>query len=276
MKQLLIGCLGFGVCSLLLAAVPVEDRSLGSGQSAKPSSGEARTFAYPDDSNAGPGSTAPPQPVEPTDTYSILQTLRQEVMELRGMVEQLNHELAQLKQRQVDDYMDLDRRISGSMNTQQGAGNSQAQQQVAKPAVKSAQPSQSSDSNQPSPSPASGSELERYSAAYNLLKEGKIDQAKTALQQHTRDFPDGQYAPNAYYWLGEIYMLENDLEKAAQSFETVVNRFPAHDKTPDARFKLGKAYHLAGNPKAREVLQQAASGTGSSANLARQYLRENF
>ena len=31
---------------------------------------------------------------------------------LRGMVEELNYELQQIKQRQMDDYLDIDRRLS--------------------------------------------------------------------------------------------------------------------------------------------------------------------
>lgn len=269
MKQLLVGFFCFSICGALGAAVPVEERSLGAQQQPSPSSSQSQARSYPE-STTVPVNSEPAIPVESTDTYGILQTLRQEVMELRGMVEQLNHELYQLKQRQVDDYMDLDRRISGL-----GGSNTPAN----KPGSSPAAPGSTSPvlpTDQPAASPGGASELERYGAAYNLLKEGKIDQAKAALQQHTRDYPDGQYAPNAYYWLGEIYMLENDLEQAAAAFETVIERFPANNKTPDARFKLGKAYHLAGNPRAKEVLEQAAQGVGSSANLAKQYLQENF
>lgn len=267
MKQLLVGLVCLCASAAWSAAVPVEDRSLGAQPQSSPSSNQSRATSYPD-TNIVPVRSEPPVPVEPTDTFGILQSLRQEVMELRGMVEELNHEVSQLKQRQVDDYMELDRRISA-----QGSASSAPKSAMPLPASPSAHVVQQ---NQPSDGMSGASELERYSAAYNLLKEGKIDQAKTALQQHIQDFPDGQYAANAYYWLGEIYMLENDLDKAAESFKTVIERFPANNKAADARFKLGKAYHMAGNPKAREVLEQAAQGVGSSANLARQYLKENF
>jgi len=41
-----------------------------------------------------------------------MQLLQQEVQNLRGMVEQLTYEVQQLKQQRMDDYLDLDRRIS--------------------------------------------------------------------------------------------------------------------------------------------------------------------
>ncbi|MGV6807059.1 MAG: tetratricopeptide repeat protein, partial [bacterium] len=79
------------------------------------------------------------------------------------------------------------------------------------------------------------------------------------------------------YWLGEIYLLDNDLNEAVSSFEAVVSQYPAHRKAQDARFKLGKSYHLKGDAEnAVRYLTQAADGSGSSADLARQYLADNF
>src|SRR5690606_11660280 len=46
------------------------------------------------------------------EIFFQLQTLQQEVLELRGIVEQQSHELRQLKQQRMDDYLDLDRRLS--------------------------------------------------------------------------------------------------------------------------------------------------------------------
>lgn len=41
-----------------------------------------------------------------------MQLLQQEVLQLRGMVEEQAHELKRLKQQRLDDYLDLDRRLS--------------------------------------------------------------------------------------------------------------------------------------------------------------------
>ena len=54
--------------------------------------------------------------VEPSaavgDSYYQSQMLQEEVRQLRGLVEELNYELQRVKQRQMDDYLDLDRRLS--------------------------------------------------------------------------------------------------------------------------------------------------------------------
>lgn len=191
-------------------------------------------------------------------------------MELRGLVEQLSNEVRLLKQRQADDYMELDRRISSSVS---GA--------AARPATQPATPAPlkpAPAASQTTPSPSSGGyEVNRYSAAYGLLKDGKIPEATEALQQHISDFPNGKYTANAYYWLGEIYLLENKLSQARTAFSKVVDNYPAHRKAPDATFKLGKVLHMLGdNAAAEAMLNQAVDGGGSVGTLAKKYLADNF
>ena len=59
-----------------------------------------------------------PKPYKPSaaskmaeSRYDLMQGLRDEVRLLRGMVEELKHELQIVKQRQLDDYLDIDRRL---------------------------------------------------------------------------------------------------------------------------------------------------------------------
>jgi tol-pal system protein YbgF len=250
MKKLL----SFWVLSLsvsgAVAAVPVEDIQQRGVAAAPPPVQQPSQVA----------NTLPePEPLA-TDNYSQLQLLREEVMELRGLVEQLNNEVQRLKQRQMDDYMDLDRRISNG------------------PA---AAPSVASSGNTQAGTPATGiggdDEVQAYSDAYNLLKDGKVDSAVTAFKGYLERYPTGKYAANSYYWLGEVYLLKGDLEQSRQAFTQVVESYPAHRKVDDATFKLGKVYHLLGNTKkAKELLNSVASGTSSTAPLATKYLSDNF
>lgn len=124
---------------------------------------------------------------------------------------------------------------------------------------------------------AEGNELASYSAAYDLLKEKRIDDAIAAFRAHLEQYPRGDYAANAHYWLGEIYLLQNDLASAETSFARVVNDFASDRKVPDALFKLGRVYHLQGkNDKAREAMTRVAATNSSAAALARAYLQDNF
>lgn len=244
------------------ARVPVEDRSQ---PTANPNLQQRPVPA------AAPSAQDLPPPSAASNSFNTLQMLREEVMELRGMIEQLSHEVRVLKQRQADDYMDLDRRI--------GTGRSAETRNDSEFTLT---PSQGA---RPSPgltnSATSGAnpdyEVNQYSAAYNLLKNGKIPEATKALQQHINDFPNGQYTANAYYWLGEIYLLENKLSPAKSAFNTVIQNYPDHRKAPDATFKLGKVLHLMGDTAAaKTMLNKAVKDGGSAGKLAEKYLSDNF
>ena len=188
-------------------------------------------------------------------------------MQLRGLVEQLSNEVQQLKQRQMDDYMDLDRRLS-SATSSASTTSVNAASTVGSNAGVAVNGGNGSNS---------GDEVQSYSNAYNLLKDGKIDQAVTAFKKHIQDYPTGTYTANCYYWLGEVYLLKNSLEEARQSFSMVVNNYPDHRKVADATFKLGKVYHLQGNAgKAQPLLEKVANGASTTAPLAKKYLSDNF
>lgn len=217
-------------------------------------------------SNGGGGADNPQ-----AQMYYQLQALQQEVMELRGLVEEQAYEIKKLKKKRMDDYLDLDRRISAlssgevAMSDRPDEGN-----------VSSA--SQSSNAAAPATAgtDAQGEEA-LYNDAYDLLYERKVDESLEAFKQHLERYPNGQYAPNSYYWLGEIYLLKNDLPTAQQWFSDLLNQFPDSRKVPDAQFKLGKVYHMQGqNARARELLNKVAGTDADAARLAEQYLKENF
>jgi tol-pal system protein YbgF len=227
------------------------------------------------------GDTAPPLNAA-AKTFYQLQLLQQEVLELRGLLEEQAFQLKRLKQQRTDDYLDLDRRLSaltggGSSATTGlgGVGGSHVGTGGSSVGISGTQ-STTPVSNSTS---ASGGEEEAsaYRAAYDLLKQRQVDAAITAFSDLLIDHPEGKYAANAHYWLGEIFLLKNDLESSRQWFTRLLDGFPGHRKVPDAQFKLGKVYHLMGDlPQARSLLDTVAASNADSARLARKYLEQNF
>lgn len=221
-----------------------------------------------------------------TNIYLQLQEMLYEVRELRGMVEELNHEVQRLRQRQIDDYQDLDSRLSGvpmTASTSDAESLPSATTEELDPLSGAAtgdigeQPAATPPVLAGGPGASEGTELDSYSAAYDLLKDRRIDESTSAFLAHLERYPRGQYAANAHYWLGEIHLLQNDLSAAETSFATVVNDFAGDRKVPDALFKLGRVYHLQGqNDKARAALTRVAATNTSAAALARAYLQDNF
>lgn len=100
----------------------------------------------------------------------------------------------------------------------------------------------------------------------------------SAFSQFVLDFPSGEYTGNAYYWLGEVQVVKANYPEALKAFDTLLNGFPQHRKTPDAKYKLGKVYRELGDrAKAKQILQEVINqypGT-SAAKLAESELR-NF
>jgi tol-pal system protein YbgF len=112
-----------------------------------------------------------------------------------------------------------------------------------------------------------------YEIAYGKLKAKDYDGAIAGFKSEIAQYPNSEYSGNSHFWLGFIYQTKGDLTTAAKSFSTLIDKFPSHAKTPDAKYNLGKIYYQQGNTaKAKELLKDVASGTSKSAPLAKSYL----
>ncbi len=201
-----------------------------------------------------------------TESYNQIQSLQQEISELRALVEEQGHQISRLKQLQLDNYVDLDRRVSLV------SGNSSAKEQNNDVSIDSAT---AADAQPPADNGLS--EADEYKAAYDLLRQRQVDQSLVAFKDYLKKYPNGEFSANSCYWLGEIFLLKNQLPQARDWFAKLLQDFPESNKVPDATFKLGKVYHLMGDKKrAKPLLDTAATGLGDAARLAKQYLKDNF
>ncbi|HSG90003.1 MAG TPA: tol-pal system protein YbgF [Pseudomonadales bacterium] len=200
--------------------------------------------------------------------YAQLQDLQQEVMMLRGVVEAQQKAIERMEREQRERYLDLDRRLARGV----GAGSSGA---GASPAAGAASEAFGAS--------ASGSPDERgaYDAAFALTREKRFEEAIPAFRSLIADYPGGQYVPNSWYWLGELYLAlpEPKLEQARQAFVQVAEQFPQNRKAPDALFKLGIVHDRLGEKdRARQYLDRVrAEYPGSeAARLADTYIRQQL
>lgn len=213
------------------------------------------------------------------EMYYQMQVLQQEVLELRGQVEEQAYELKRLKQQRLDDYVSLDRRLSGLASTEAasvGEGLPEQPGNIAGPVVDSG--ATKAEPLATMPAMPDADELQSYRTAIDLvLRQKDYDKAVLAFQDYLAQFPRGKYAPNSQYWLGEIFLLKGDLERAREWFARLLGMFPEHAKVADATFKLGTVYHKLGdNAKARELLQQVATGDTNASRLASNYLNNEM
>ncbi|MDX8392315.1 MAG: tol-pal system protein YbgF [Mariprofundaceae bacterium] len=85
-------------------------------------------------------------------------------------------------------------------------------------------------------------EKDHYTAAYLALKSGRYDEAIEKFRSLLKVYPEGQYSDQAYYWLGESYLVMNNTGRAIGNFEWLISHHPESSKHAVAMLKLGLAY----------------------------------
>jgi len=203
--------------------------------------------------------------------YLEMQTLRQDVTELRGLIEELTYQLEQLSSRQTNDYANLDRRIlelgqGGTVSTASPTGSSPANSSSASSAA-SAQPAATGGS----------AATQLYNQAFASLRSGDRDTALRQFEELVNQYPNDAVAGDALYWMGETQLVGAAYEKAREAFVGLTDRFPEHRRFGDALYKLGLIYHQLGDTAAsRQYLQRAVSQGGDVGARAEEFLAQNL
>lgn len=82
-------------------------------------------------------------------------------------------------------------------------------------------------------------ERRMYESAFDALKEGRYAEAARRFQGFLNTYPNGEFAPNAHYWLGESYYVTQNYQIALDAFRRLLSQFPSSSKAPDALLKVG-------------------------------------
>ena len=181
----------------------------------------------------------------PQQNLDLLNRITQqetELRELRAQLEQLQNENEQLKQRNRDQYLDLDGRLNrlegGALPATPAAGVPPVvvPATAAAPASGERAPSVHGDVGAMA---QTGDERAAYNVAFDALKGGNYADAAQLFLSFLELYPNGTYAPNALYWLGESYYVTQNYQLAGQQFRTLLGRYPTHDKASGALLKLG-------------------------------------
>ena len=215
-------------------------------------------------------------PITGTDSGSLMlrvQQLEADVRRLNGLLEEATQALQLLEAQSLERYVDLDRRLASgaAVEVDEALGSESAASTTA--VSETVVAGRAVD--------AQAGEEAAYRAAYELVRERAFDDAVLAFTAFLADYPFGRYAPNAHYWLGELYLVLDppDPELARQNFKLLLDQYPADPKVPDALYKLGRVQFIKGNrQRSREYLDEVIREYPShaAAQLARQFLLENF
>ncbi len=192
------------------------------------------------------------------DLLNQVTALKSDVQALRAQLEELQHQDDQVKQSSRSQYLDLD----GRLNRLEGGSASAATPATTKPAVPMSDASAVTDSvpavHGDAGTLAKGAdERSSYEAAFDTLKAGHYADSARQFQMFLQQYPDGVYAPNALYWLGESYYVTQNFALAQQQFQALLDRYPTHDKAAGALLKVGLSqYGLKQMDAAQATLSQ--------------------
>ena len=212
------------------------------------------------------------------DLVLQIQQLQDEVRTLRGMLEEQTMELENLSNRQRDQYLDLDQRITASpgsrvtsgadtSNTSGVTNTSRQNRPVVREDVPDVRPALDT------PSSATGiatpdtqardivaspeDEKTSYDQAFQSLKDLKYADAAEQFSSFLQKYPNSEYADNAQYWLGESYYVTRNYDIALEAFQSLLSNYADSPKVPDGLLKIGYThYELKQGDQARAALVQ--------------------
>jgi tol-pal system protein YbgF len=221
---------------------------------------------------------------EASAVYEI-QTLQQEIQSLRGLLEEQAYEIKRLKQQRLDDYLDLDKRVSElarqqqvSATTQNVAGGSVANNSVDRSVDKTGGASVITGGA----NAVMGNNSEAANSLYDeaiglLLDKQDYSGAQIKFVEYLDRYQGGLYTPNVYYWTGQILFANGEKKSAADNFELLISEYPNHSKVPDAQFKLARIYFDQNKKsEAREILDKVAASDSDAALLAKSFITKNY
>jgi tol-pal system protein YbgF len=140
--------------------------------------------------------------------------------QLSGQIQSLNDTLDELKARLAK----VSKQLEDMQSSQQSVAAQQATQQAQQQALAQAPP----------PDVLYNNALRDYNGDKN-------DLAIQEFSDYVKYYPNTDLAGNCYFYLGEIQFRQGNYQQAAQSYDQVLQNFPAGNKTASAQLKKGFA-----------------------------------
>ncbi len=212
------------------------------------------------------------------DLVNRVSELQSEVQALRGLVEEQQAEIAQLRERSRTQYLDLDGRLQRVESGAPASGGDAPAEfdPGADPAAADAAPAAPAAEPPAAPAaPSADDERAAYAAPYGALQNGEYAEAARLFRAFIEAYPDSEYLPNAYYWLGESYYVTQNYAYAKQAWQAQLERVPDSQKSAGALLKIGYCdIELGDIPSAERVLAEVIERYPGSteANLAQSRL----
>jgi tol-pal system protein YbgF len=93
-----------------------------------------------------------------------------------------------------------------------------------------------------------------YQSGIDAFKSGDMKKSRDIFTKFIGLYPKNDLESNAYYWIGETYYNEKNLEQAILEYQEVIKNFPNKEKAPAAMLKQGMAFMGLGDKKSAKFI----------------------
>ena len=150
--------------------------------------------------------------------YKKISDLEQEIATLRYLIEENTYLIERYQELHQQRYLDLDKRLHNLL--------SEEKEDLVTEYLNGQQYS-------------STEEIDLYKDALELFEGSRYAQALESFRELIISYPEGTYSADAYFWSGELYLVQQLFEDAREHYLVVVEKFIDHPRVADSLFKLG-------------------------------------
>ena len=208
-----------------------------------------------------------------TELLSQVETLKNEVRRLNGLVETNTFNIDSAQKRQKDLYVDLDTRMRLIEKPTETVTPPLDQPALGTPpsGLPPLAPARGAKTTKASPQ----NEGKAYDAAFQLFKSGNYPNAIAAFNEFLAAYPGSSYAANAQYWIGNALYAQRDYAGAIAAQRRLLSAYPASPKASEALFNIASSQQEMGDMNgARKTLEDlvAKYPLSPAADLAKKRL----
>ncbi len=150
--------------------------------------------------------------------YQKISELEQEIATLRNLIEENTYLIERYQELQQQRYLDLDKRLHNLL--------SEEKEDLTAESLNGQQNNTTE-------------EIDLYKGALELFDSSRYAEALESFRELIISYPEGSYSADAYFWSGELYLVQQLFEDAREHYLVVVEKFNEHPRVADSLFKLG-------------------------------------
>lgn len=183
------------------------------------------------------------------DMQNQLEQIRQDVAQLKGDLEVVNHQLEDMRTKQNAQYTDLDNRVKSLESLAQQVSG---QLGGALPGTAGGGASDTSK-----PSDASQQEARAFSEAESLNQAGKYKEAFNAYDSFLKTYSGSKLAPDALYGMGYTQFALKSYKSSVATQQKFLENYASHPLAPNAMLSLANSQIQLGQiPAAKKTLKE--------------------